>query len=108
MIRDKGLQPERTAMSWLRTQLVLFGTSLLLSRTYFVHHNKLLALTTLFCIILAFIFSIYIQRRFEKGFTNLNAISSLEYKAKVLLSITVALLAFCYALFNFFRLWWKF
>ncbi|UPR30254.1 DUF202 domain-containing protein [Vibrio crassostreae] len=105
MIRDKGLQPERTAMSWLRTQLVLFGAGLLLLRTYFVYDHILLALSSLIGIVLTFCFSTYIQLRFRQTFTDKNAITKYEYVAKFLLSATVSLLALCYAIFSLMQIW---
>ncbi|MEZ9566680.1 DUF202 domain-containing protein [Vibrio artabrorum] len=105
MIRDKGLQPERTAISWLRTQLVLFGAGLLLLRTYFVYDYILLALSSLVGIVLTFCFSTYIQCRFRKTFTNKNAITKYEYITKSLLSATVSLLALCYAIFSLIQIW---
>ncbi|WP_412104896.1 DUF202 domain-containing protein [Vibrio mediterranei] len=105
MMRDKGLQPERTAMSWLRTQLVLFGASLLLFRTYITHDYTYLALLSFIGIAITFVFSRYIQRRFEKPFTNPNTTSPIDYQVKIWLSVTVSILAFSYALYSLVHHW---
>ncbi|QIA65461.1 DUF202 domain-containing protein [Vibrio astriarenae] len=53
MNQVNGLQKERTALSWLRTQLVLFGIGIVLFRFALAHPNLIICVTSIFAMLLA-------------------------------------------------------
>ncbi|WP_394243881.1 DUF202 domain-containing protein [Vibrio astriarenae] len=48
-----GLQKERTALSWLRTQLVLFGIGIVLFRFALAHPSPIIFGTSIFAMLIA-------------------------------------------------------
>ncbi|QIA65627.1 DUF202 domain-containing protein [Vibrio astriarenae] len=53
MNQVKGLQKERTALSWLRTQLVLFGIGIILFRFSMSHANPIIFVASIFAMLVA-------------------------------------------------------
>ena len=98
MTRDPGLQPERTAMSWIRTQLLMFGAGLLLFKIGESNEQYLVAGLGIFCICIAAASTLYLKQRFTKLFSNETAVSRWEFEVKQWLSALLALMAFGYLL----------
>ncbi|MGV2986103.1 DUF202 domain-containing protein [Vibrio sp. E150_011] len=92
--RDKGLQPQRTSMSWLRTQLVL-----LLVVFAYLRVTLAMEYPTLICLLagaFTMMGSLYAQNRFSQDFSNSMAVSRLESFIKISLSAIVLLLSTSY------------
>jgi uncharacterized membrane protein YidH (DUF202 family) len=96
MNRDPGLQPERTAMAWLRTQLLLFVISALVFRIS--EQNNLHWLTAISVITMLFsaLSTQYVRKRFENIIVQSNLIGGLEVVIKKVLSFMVIILACAY------------
>lgn len=99
MKRDPGLQPERTSLSWLRTQLVLFGVGLAEVVLLDIHGLSWLALIAIFSVTLALIGSGYFHYRFSGFFRHSQAVAAQEYWVKMAVSAIVGILAACYWVF---------
>ncbi len=69
MTRDPGLQPERTSMSWLRTQLVLFGMGLVIFKISEINGYNGIAIMGVIAMVFAVCCNLYTQKRFNKLFT---------------------------------------
>ncbi len=96
MTRDPGLQPERTSMSWLRTQLVLFGAGLLVFKVADNYGVTSISIAGLVAMVFSIYCSFYTQKRFSKLFTNASAMKAQEQNIKKILSAIVCLLSISY------------
>lgn len=96
MIRDPGLQPERTAMSWMRTQLLLFVVSALIFRIAEWKDVHWLALISILTMLFSAISTLYVRQRFESILNVLNLVGRIELLFKMILSISVFSLASAY------------
>ncbi|WEM41196.1 DUF202 domain-containing protein [Photobacterium sp. DA100] len=96
MNSDPGLQPERTAMSWLRTQLVLFALGLLFLKVTEHSHFIALPIMGFITMLLAILASLYSRYRFTQVFENNMTVSANECWIKQSLSLLIALLAIGY------------
>ncbi len=96
MTRDPGLQPERTSMSWLRTQLVFFGMGLLFFKIAEGRGVISITLIGLITMVFAIYCSLYTQNRFNKLFTNASALKAQEQIIKKVMSGITCLLSLCY------------
>lgn len=96
MSKDPGLQPERTAMSWLRTQLVLFALGLLFLKA--TEQSVIIALPVMGVIAMlsAILGTFYCRYRFTQVFDNNMTVSTKECLVKSCLSLLIALLAIGY------------
>lgn len=65
MNKDNGLQRERTALSWLRTQLVLFGIGIVLFRYALFHEQPAIYITSVIAILIAFSCSLFSSHRIK-------------------------------------------
>jgi uncharacterized membrane protein YidH (DUF202 family) len=103
MNRDPGLQPERTAMAWLRTQLLLFVISALVFRIS--EQNNLHWLTAISVITMLFsaLSTQYVRKRFENIIVQSNLIGGLEVVIKKVLSFMVIILACVYLMLIWIR-----
>ncbi|ECG8588497.1 DUF202 domain-containing protein [Salmonella enterica subsp. salamae] len=100
-IRDSGLQPERTAMSWHRTTFSALALALLTTRMGFSRGDPILAtmgaLTTFVSLVLCII---SIQRQ-KEVILDIPLISRNTILARQLLCIVLGLNAFVIALHRF-------
>ncbi|MGR5062353.1 DUF202 domain-containing protein [Photobacterium sp. DNB22_13_2] len=99
MSRDPGLQPERTAMSWLRTQLVLFALGLLFLKVTQQSDIIVLPAIGVIAMLSAILGTFYCRYRFTQIFDNDMTVSAKEYGIKLFLSSLILLLAAGYLAF---------
>jgi uncharacterized membrane protein YidH (DUF202 family) len=103
MNRDPGLQPERTAMAWLRTQLVLFVISALVFRVAEQNDLHWLAMIAVFAMLFSALSTQYVRKRFENIIVQSDLIGVLEVVIKKVLSFAVIILAFVYLMLIWIR-----
>jgi uncharacterized membrane protein YidH (DUF202 family) len=103
MNRDPGLQPERTAMAWLRTQLVLFVISALVFRVAEQNDLHWLAMIAVFAMLFSALSTQYVRKRFENVIGEFDLIGRLELNIKKILSIAVIMLALAYMILIWIR-----
>ncbi|MGF1739151.1 DUF202 domain-containing protein [Photobacterium satsumensis] len=96
MNKDPGLQPERTAMSWLRTQLVLFTIGLLFLKVTQQSVITSLPVMGVIALLSAILGMFYCRYRFTQIFDNNTTVSAKEYWVKSYLSVLIALIAIGY------------
>lgn len=96
MTRDPGLQPERTSISWLRTQLLMFGTGALMFKVGLVRSAFILEVFGATLLIFAIIYSYYIRKRFAQLFNDNNAVSLSEFQIKRLTSVIICFASLAY------------
>ena len=95
-IRDAGLQPERTALAWLRTYLVLIAMSVLLLKVGKQGDNLLLQLDALILIGFTGFFYFSNKKRFSALIHQAPIIGEKEVLFKKLLSTIIILTAIVY------------
>lgn len=96
MSRDPGLQPERTAMSWLRTQLLLFVISALVFRIAEQNDQHWFTAISVATMLFSALSTQYVRKRFENIIVQSDLISNLELVIKKVLSFAVIILALAY------------
>jgi uncharacterized membrane protein YidH (DUF202 family) len=96
MTRDPGLQPERTSMSWLRTQLVLFAIGLLIFKIANSYGDIVASILGFISMIFAISCSFYTQRRFRPFFIKTPSITVQEQNIKKILTGIISILSLCY------------
>lgn len=103
MTRDPGLQPERTSMSWLRTQLVLFALGLLLFKIADNQGVTSISIAGIIAMSFAICCSFYTRKRFGKLFTDTSVMKATEQNIKKMLSAIVCLISIGYAVLIWLR-----
>lgn len=102
MNRDPGLQPERTAMSWLRTQLVLFALGVACFKVAAGQLQLVVALLGIITMATSILTTFYKRARFRQLFHDTMAVGHREYNIKRALSILNVLLAGAFLA----QIWW--
>lgn len=102
-MRDPGLQPERTEMSWLRTELVMCVVGIALMRVGIFTHSLLLTAVGIIVITFAVTLTYYSHIRFTQRFTNAMAVTPRETVVKCLLSSVLIGANVSYLMFMFVR-----
>ena len=98
--RDPGLQPERTSMSWFRTQLLMVWVGLILMKLGLYHGVVMFCLVSGIILLTAFAGLLYNQRRFIAHFNDQMAVGDAEIVAKKILSSVVFITATTYGLYT--------
>lgn len=96
MRRDPGLQPERTSMSWLRTQLLMFGTGALMFKVGMLSGSVTSQIFGVILLIFAVLYSYYIRKRFTQRFNDNTAVTLSEFHIKRLTSLLIGCAALAY------------
>lgn len=99
MNKDPGLQPERTAMSWLRTQLVLFALGLLFFKVTEQYAFPRLSLIGILMMFSAILGTVYCRFRFTQVFENMMTVTRTEYWVKRYLSSLITLMTVGYLIY---------
>ncbi|MGF1724778.1 DUF202 domain-containing protein [Photobacterium nomapromontoriensis] len=102
-MRDPGLQPERTEMSWLRTELVMCVVGIALIRVGILTHSLWLTAVGILFITFAVTLTYYSHIRFTQRFSNAIAVTPREVNVKRLLSTIIMGTNVLYILFLFGR-----
>ncbi|TDR75790.1 uncharacterized protein DUF202 [Photobacterium lutimaris] len=87
------MQPERTTMSWLRTQLVLFALGLLFLKVTQQSDITVLPAIGVITMLSAILGTFYCRYRFTQIFDNDMTVSAKECWVKSYLSLLIALIA---------------
>ena len=95
--RDAGLQPERTALAWLRTYMLLIAMSVLLLKVGKQSDNLLLQLDALILIGFTGFFYFSNKKRFSVLIHQVAIIGEKEALLKKLLSTMIIITATVYA-----------
>lgn len=98
MKRDVGLQPERTSMAWLRTQLLIFAIGVFLVKVGKDNELILILASGLLMSCNAVFLTYYINRRFKQGFNSEEAVSLYEYRIKLITTLIVSIGALMYGM----------
>ncbi|EAA7243116.1 DUF202 domain-containing protein [Salmonella enterica] len=97
-LRDAGLQPERTAMSWHRTVFSALALALLTTRTGFTRGNPILASMGALSTFISLVLCIISIQRQKRVILDIPLISHPTILAKRLICIATGLNAFAIAL----------
>lgn len=89
--RDSGLQPERTAISWIRTYLVLAINGIALIHISQPDHNIFIFLCGFLLLLITLLLSIYCRYRFSKNIVNFIVVCKSEIATKVIISWSIFL-----------------
>ncbi len=96
MNREPGLQPERTSMSWLRTQLLLFIIGVLIVKTSTHMNYQGLAIFGGGAILISLSVFLYVRMRFVKNIVNYKSVGVIDCLVKFFLSIFISFLSTLY------------
>jgi len=99
MSRDIGLQPERTALSWLRTQMVIIGLGMIKIKVGLNSGALSLIIAGVLLIVTSFCIYLFTRMRFIKLFNNMVAISKVEFVLKVITSTALVIASLSYIIF---------
>lgn len=96
--RDAGLQPERTALAWLRTYMLLIAMSVLLLKVGKQNDNLLLQIDALLLISFTVFFYLNNKKRFSALFHQAAIIGDKEALIKKLFSAMIIITAISYTI----------
>ncbi|MGB5446046.1 MAG: DUF202 domain-containing protein [Psychromonas sp.] len=101
--RDPGLQPERTSLSWRRTQLLMVGVGVLLLKVSEKSSNIILLLGAITLLSAAVFLWHYSQQRFSYFFQSTAAVGNKEATIKIVLSVIIFVIAILYGVLSLIR-----
>ncbi|PJC86695.1 hypothetical protein CSW98_06795 [Vibrio sp. HA2012] len=100
MIRDPGLQPERTSLSWVRSQLLLIIISTVFFKmgVKYAYHGLNIVSYALF--VFSLVIVIYNRYKFNKEWNEQFTVTQLDVTIKAIFSILIVLS--CVVLMSYF------
>ncbi len=106
MIRDPGLQPERTSLSWVRSQLLL----IIISTIYFKMGGRYgfygLNIVSYALFIFSLVIVIYNRHKFNKEWNEDFAVTQLDVIIKAIFSTLIVLSCIILMFYFIFRFIW--